>query len=250
MVSRLSVVADQDDAVERDSAVDQVSREARGAKCPVAFSGDEQRGELAVVARNVHPDEFADRLDIALHSVHAAGHFHRLCAAVARAHRIDEDQVRIVEPRVLVVLHAVGRLQHAAVGLQHRAARTHAAHVHPHRCRSRPAVEAEGERALGGIGDSVLGVSDVKDVCLRLARRILQRHLCDGGRVVQALAVDVDRVFRDYRSLVHVPADGGSWPCHSAAAAASSGSGLRRRGRFPLRRLGLCALPALCARGR
>ena len=91
--------------------------------------------------------------------------------------------------------------------------------------------------------------STVAVTSLRAVEQLVGRHqiarLTDDRQ-----PVDVDRVFRDYRSLVHVPADGGSWPCHSAAAAASSGSGLRRRGRFPLRRLGLCALPALCARGR
>ena len=54
----------------------------------------------------------------------------------------------------------------------------------------------------------------------------LQRHLRDGGGVVQGLAVDVDGVMRDDGGLVDFAADGGSGPGDAAA----STSTLRGRG--------------------
>ena len=216
---------DQDHAIERDAAVDQVAGQSGGAEGAVALPGDEQGREGAVVAGHVHADEFAHRLQVAGDAVHAARDLHRLGAAVAGAHRIQEDQVGLVQPGVGVVLHLVGRRRHGAIGHELGTARAHRAHMHPDGGRARPAVEAECQGPLCGVR-AIQRVGHVEDVRFGFARGVLERHLRHGGGVVDGLAVQLDGVFGDDRRLIHVAADGGSGAGH-ASAPASAGRGLR-----------------------
>ena len=59
----------QDHAGQRDAAVDQVPGQSGGAGRPVALADDVQGRGPSVVPRQVHPDELADRLDVAAQRV-------------------------------------------------------------------------------------------------------------------------------------------------------------------------------------
>src|SRR5215469_1168027 len=95
--------ADQDQAVKRDSPVNEIAGQTGGAEGPVALASDEQRRNLTVVPHQVHSDEFADGLNVAIDAVHPARDINAPGAAITGAHRIDEDKVSFVEPCILVV---------------------------------------------------------------------------------------------------------------------------------------------------
>ena len=80
--------------------------------------------------------------------------------------RIDEDQVGLVEPGLLVVDQLEGRRRHAAVGLHLHPPRADRAQVQPDRRGARAAVEREHQRPLrAGV---VERVGDEEDVGLDL----------------------------------------------------------------------------------
>jgi len=190
---------DHDEAVEiHPHAALQRRRQSRGAPCAVALADDELGRVPAIVARYVQADEVADRGDVLGEAVELARVHARQCPAVAGRHRVDEHQVGDVEHGVLVVDHRGRRHQarrrmvavHAAAVAELDAARAHQADVHPHRSRSRAAVEREQQRPLGSIGNAVLGVGDVEDVGERSAVGIRQRQGAGTGGVVDGRAVD------------------------------------------------------------
>ena len=189
-------------------------------------------------------------MDVALHAVHAARHLDVLGAAVSGAHGVDEDQVGPIEPGILVIFQLVRRRRHATVGQQLGTARPHAAHVHPHGRRTRTAIEAEGERTPGGIGDTVQRVGHIEDMGFGFAGGVLERHLGDGRGVVEGLAVNGHGVVRHDRGFVDFSSDRRSGTRNSSAAAAASGRRLRLgwrscRWRCGRRRRLRLALPAL-----
>src|SRR5207248_11601623 len=84
---------DEDDAVEGDAVLDEVAGKPRRARRPVTLADEEERRSPALVARQVEADELADRLEVALESEILAPQLRLRRAAVARAHRVYEDEV-------------------------------------------------------------------------------------------------------------------------------------------------------------
>lgn len=169
-----------------------------------------------------------------LDAVHAAGHIDVLGAAIARAHRVDEDQVGLIQPGILVVFHLIWRLEHAAVWCQLGTPRAHAAQMDPERCRSRAPIKAEGEWTPRRIFGAVQCVRHVKDMGFGFAGRVLQRHLGDRSRVVQRLSAHVDGVFGNDRSFIDFATHGGRRSGNTTAASAAARrrrSLVRRRSR-------------------
>ena len=171
-------------------------------------------------------------------AIHAARDFDGLRAAVAGAHGVDENEVGLIEPGVLVVLQLVRGLRHGAIRHQLRAARTHAAHVHPHGSGTRAAVEAEGDRTLRGVSHAIERIGHVEDVRFGLAGGVLERHLLHGRGVVEGLAVDIDGVMGDDRSFIYFAADRGTGTGDTAATSAATARICGSSGRCGCRRCG------------
>src|SRR6202012_2900056 len=79
--------------------------------------------------------------------------------------------------------------------------RAEGAHVHPERRRARPAVEAEGDGAGGGVLHAVERVGDVEDRGLDGPLVVPQQQGAGGGRVGVGPAVQGQRVLGDRRLL-------------------------------------------------
>ena len=142
----------------------QVSRKTRGARGAVGFARQEFGREPALIAGDVQADEIADGFDVLLEAVPVL----RLLAfhgtAVACAHRVDENEVGVVEDGILVVGQLErGRRQFAFVGEDH-ATRTEHAHVQPDRRGAWSAVEGEGDGTFGFVPHAVFGVGDEEDL--------------------------------------------------------------------------------------
>ena len=116
-------------------------------------------------------------------------------AAIAGADRIDEDEIRHVEPCARIVDEPRWRTFDLAVvvGLDH--ARADAAEMEIGRGRARAAVEDEGDGALGVEGIARIG--DIEDVGRTLAVAAGEGDGPGFGRVAEQLAVDRDGVMGD-----------------------------------------------------
>ncbi len=177
----------------------QVAGKRRGACGPVALSHQEQGRIPSFVPSQIEPDEFCNRRSITLDAKIFSGQLRLHGAAVASAHRIDEHQVGLVEPGILIVGNGIGRRWHEAFRLHLHDTWSDRAHVQPHRSRARTTIEAEHERPLRMIPTALLveRVGDKKYIGFSLALIILERHEASGGRVVQRCAADVEYVVRD-----------------------------------------------------
>src|SRR4051794_1185788 len=96
--------------------LDEVAGESRRARRAVALADEEERRLPALILRQVEADKLADRLDVALQTEISLREFGARGAAVARADRIDEDEIGRVEPRLLVVNETERRRGHLPVG--------------------------------------------------------------------------------------------------------------------------------------
>jgi hypothetical protein len=146
-------------------------------------------------------------LQIALYAVETSRDICRLGAAITGADRVDKDQVSLIQPGVFVVHQFERRWRHISVIEQLRLARPHCSHMYPDRSGAGAAVEGEGQWPAGRIGDPVQRIGHIEDMRLRLASRRLDRHLCDGSRVFQRFAIDVDLVTRDSGRLIDLLRD-------------------------------------------
>ena len=79
-----------------------------GAGGAVAFAGEKFRAEPAIVAGDVQADEVADGADVFMDAIKLLGFFPGHRPAIARADRIDENQVGGGQPGVGVVFQMVG----------------------------------------------------------------------------------------------------------------------------------------------
>ena len=225
---------DQQDAVEREAPVDQVSGQPRRACRAVAFADHEQRRRPAPVARHVQADELADRLDVALHAPELAAQFGLGRAAVAGPHRIDEHQVGLVQPRRArcrpadTAAPACVPSSFIATRLGPSAPRCSQTDDEP----GPPLNEIVSGR-LDGIGDAVQRVRDEEDARLDLALRAAdgQKSGCRG--VAQRLAAGTQLVMGDDRRLRAV--EGRCRLRRLGLCRRRLGLGRRRRGRWLLR---------------
>ena len=86
------------------------------------------------------------------------------------------------------------------------------------------AIEAEGDGALSGVGDTVERIGHVEDVGFGITGSGFQRHLGDGGGIVQGLAADGDGVVSDHGSFIDFATDCWSGTSDSATASTARGS--------------------------
>jgi hypothetical protein len=89
-------------------------------------------------------------------------------AAEACAHRVDENEVGVIEDGILVIGQFEGRRGHFAIVSEDDAARAEHAHVQPHRRGTGSAVEGEGDRAFPFIFHAVFCVSGEENLRARL----------------------------------------------------------------------------------
>ena len=186
------------DAIEGDPAFDQIARKARGARGSVAFAHQKQRRCPALITGQVQADELTHRLDIAVDAPEFLPQLRFCRAAVARAHRIDEHKVGLIEPRVLVVHQMERRSGHAAIRQHHHAFGPNGAQMQPHRRGTRPAIEGEHQRTAAGVANAVERIRDEKDVGFDVALGVLQRHQAGGHRILQRLSANMDLVVSDH----------------------------------------------------
>ncbi len=183
----------------------QISRKTRRARGAIRLADQKFWREPAVVTRGVQTDKIADQFNVFFEAVPLLRRnaLHR--SRVARVHRINENEIGLIEDRIFIVLQLIRRLRQIAIVLQQHAARTQHAEMQPHRRRARSAVERKRQRTLRRVADSVLGVRDEEDLCARLlALRFFlavgcllfhhHRPRCDG--VLDGLAADLDGMFR------------------------------------------------------
>ena len=113
----------------------------------------------------------------------------------ARAHHVDEDQIRLVQQGHVVGAEGEGRRAHhrRLVGLDpHRSER---AHVQPHRRRARPAVVQIGHRPRPD-RLTVQRIGGVEQAGGRHARVVADRQRARRRVIAQGLAMGVDRMGR------------------------------------------------------
>src|SRR5207247_806480 len=84
-------------------------------------------------------------------------------ATEAGADRVDENQVRLIEQRILIVHRLVRRRERAAVLLEQDAPRPEQSHVQPDGRGAGTAVERKSDWTLRQIPRVVPGVSDVEN---------------------------------------------------------------------------------------
>src|SRR5690606_30219749 len=141
--------------------------ECGDAEAAITFPGENGRREPALVAGEIEADEGAERIEILFRLPERGGvALRRLLAllvfgtdapAVARADRVDEDEIREGEPG-FVVLYQRSRIgRDAAAFAELYAARPHRAEVQVGRGSARTAIEDEGDRpfrrrCLRGVG--------------------------------------------------------------------------------------------------
>jgi len=145
MVSR-SAWSDQHHAVETQCRARSSSPRCRRADVrslsPAINNGDNSRLLWSMYILMNSPTG----LNIACTPFHAGGDLHGL-GALDPYHRNDEHQ-SVWSSQCPGCRSSYKRRRLPAIRHQLRAAWTHAAHVHPHRCRSRPAIEAERQRTF------------------------------------------------------------------------------------------------------
>ncbi len=147
------------------------------------------------MARGEEADEVAHRFDVLFVAVELFGFLAGRRPAIARAHRVDEDQIRAIQQAELVVDQPVGRWHKLVHIARMHTARPQQAHVHPDRRRARAAVEGESERLLARFVNALAQVGDIEDRRPVLAFVVLEHHGPGDGLVGDCLAVDGDGLF-------------------------------------------------------
>ena len=188
---------DQDDAVERDALLSEITSQTGGSRGSIAFAGEIERRGPAAVFDEVGANDFAHRLDVFLDPVELLLEFGRVCARVAGADRIEEEKITPVEPGEIVVDQVVRRLRHPAFFVEHDALRSEAAEVEPNRRRAGAAVVADRQWAIRIAFRCAEGVGDEEDVGFVLALLVAERHHAGGHEIVEGLAVDRRGVLGD-----------------------------------------------------
>ena len=222
---------DQDHAAEGEARHGlQRLRQARPTKAAVALAHEDPRRVEPAVGLQPPLDEDGERVDIALHRPELRAHRLVLAveAAVAGAHRIDEDEVGEVEPG-LGVGQQIGRRRRV-----HDRRRDgeppwpERAQVQPSRGRPRPAVDDEGDgaparlRAVDEVGEVAhLGHDDTF--------RVLESHGTRLGRegqgaVGQGEAVPAHRLGRQRR--LGLVGGGGPHPAGGIVIGIRPGNGI------------------------
>ena len=167
---------DQHDAVEGDPLLDEVTGQPRRARGPVALADQEEWRAPALVAAEVEADELAHRFDVALNAPELLAQLRLHRPAVPGPHGVDEDEVGLVEPALIVVDELIGRRRHAAVVEHLHALGADRPQVQPYRGGAGPAVEREHQRPLRRGAGALGGIGHEEDPRLGVAGLALERH--------------------------------------------------------------------------
>ena len=118
-------------------------------------------------------------------------------AAIARTHRINEDEVAFVQNGIFVVHQAIGRRQRIAIRVHQHPPRPQHTEVQPDGRGARPPVEGKRDGAPRRVVHVVAGVGDEENGRFRLLLIIiLQQNRAHRDRVGNFLAVNGDGVLR------------------------------------------------------
>ena len=172
-------VGEQDDAVQIDVMLLQRQREARGAHRAVAFAEDVFGRIPAIVFAQELLDERREGVDVLIDAVEILVRILAADPAEAGAGHVDEHQIARIQQALVVVDDRVRRRRRVGGVIGDHTARPEGAHMQPHGCRARAAIEQEGDRPPGHIA-AMLEVSDVGHA--GFGRRVLGVVL--GGRGV------------------------------------------------------------------
>src|SRR6185312_11218314 len=99
--------------------------------CPVALSYHEKWRRPAFGTPEIKANEFTHRLDVAPQADEFFCQIALNRTAVAGAHRIDKNQVCLVEPGVFVIDKLIGRRRHHAIRLHSDALWADCSHMQP-----------------------------------------------------------------------------------------------------------------------
>src|SRR5262249_9907061 len=95
--------ANEDNAINVDPASLQGVSDARRARDAKAFTCEEERRVPRLEAVSIDADELGDRLGIATRLIELRAVFLLCGTAVARAYRINEHEVCLIQPRALII---------------------------------------------------------------------------------------------------------------------------------------------------
>ncbi len=198
----LGVVEDggqQHDAVAGDAVVLQPLDQARRARRAVGFAEQEFRRIPAIVLGDVALHETAERGDVLVRAPEALVRirvlvlpvlFGRDALRVARADRVDEDEIGLVEQAVGVRHEMVRRRRRRVRTRGLDAHRRERAHVQPDARRARAAVVQERHWSIRGTLAIADCIGDVKHARVRLAFFVADDQRAGGGRVGDAATAD------------------------------------------------------------
>src|SRR5215472_14308992 len=181
---------DHHQAADADALPLQLARDLRGAEATIAFPGDELDRRLPALLLDPLANEDRKRIGIAVDRPEAATHVvaARRDAAVARAGRIDEDEIGEVEPG-LAVRHELRRRRDGDP-VQRQPPRSYRAEIKIGRGRARPAIEHEGDRPTRIAAHHKGNVGDLGDE--RAIVAVVERDRAGGGLEPQRASGQVD----------------------------------------------------------
>ena len=178
-----------------DAVVAQHVGQARRAERAVTLADEELGRVPALVHRQVAQDEAVKGLQVRVHAGEVLGHGLAHGARVAGERRVNEDQVRFVEQRVLVRGQREGRAGCGVGAVRLDAHRGKRPHVQPERGGPGAAVIEEADGAGAGLG-AVEGVRDVKNGAVGLVVVVANEQRPGRGSVLERLAVEGQFVVR------------------------------------------------------
>ncbi len=202
---------EQHHAVAGDTLVLQPLDQTRRTRRAVGFAEQEFRRIPAIVFGDVTLHEAAESIDVLVRAPETLVGigvfvflvlFIRDAVRVARADRVDEDEVGLVEQAVGVGHEAIRRRRCRLWTRGFDAHRRKRAHVQPDARRARAAVVQERYRPAFRTLAAARGVGDVEHARVRLTFLVADDQRAGGCRIPDAASVDRHAVLRDDGLLV------------------------------------------------
>src|SRR5580658_9312473 len=153
-----------------------------------------------MIHAHVAIDEFLKGAHVLVGSSEIPNHSFADGPGIARANRVNKDEIGTVEKTVLVGNNLVGSGPRGRGTRRHDTRRSDSTHVQPHARRTGPAVIEESEWSGAEIGNAVHRVGNVEYACVRLLIVPVDQEIARRGGVVDDLAAQRkimlgDRVF-------------------------------------------------------
>src|SRR6185369_7976149 len=140
-----------------------------------------------LVTADVHADELAERLDVALQPPELLAFAWIGRTTIASTDRVDQHHIALVQRSVSVVLQSVRRSRKEPIRRKNHLAWSKRAHVQPHRRRAWTAIEGERHRPLAGVL-VIERVSDEEHLRRNGTIQFLDRQSSRGRGVAKHLA--------------------------------------------------------------